>query len=416
MRDHRRSARRTIALAVLGAVAAHAVLLAVIGPARVSWRLPAIDGAAPPPASAPVDGMPVDVSVVALVDPANTPPPLAVWGPGDLAGFAQSHPLPAASVDRPGDRAADRGGGAAGGPALWTGRRDDPADATLLAEPWNDGRDYRAAHDRLGARAASREALHRTPAPASGDRANARLARDGGDVASRGGAVGQGAGDDAAAWRDADPRFGLRPGRDQAVRADGATRPTRDPVLAERGATSADVTVRGAATRDREAVAAASRETVPDPYDLTPVQAGGADRGVRGAAGAGALPDGRGTGDGATRADAAHGARDLAIEARRQDPYFRRLYGLLDRAVVFPRDLAVDLRSGRSVARLVLAADGSISDIALHASSGFRGFDDELVRALGTLPPLPPVPATLLGGRSALHVRVVYEFQNPVVR
>jgi TonB family protein len=319
-------------------------------------------------------------------------------------------------VERPGARAAERGGGAPGGPASWTGRRDDPADATLLAEPWNDGRAYRAAHDRTSARTASREAIHRTPAPASGDRAIAPLARDGTDVPSRGGATGQGAGDGDAAWRDADPRFGLRPGRDQAVRADGATRPTRDPVLAERGAASADVTTRGAATRDREAVAAASRETIPDRYDLTPVQAGGADRGVRGAAGAGALPDGRGAGDAASRADVAAGARDLAIEARRQDPYFRKLYVLIDRAVRFPRDLAVDLRSGRTVARFVLAADGSISDIALHASSGFRGFDDELVRALRSLPSLPPAPATLLDGRSELHVRVSYEFRNPVVR
>src|SRR5688572_14733167 len=267
---------------IAGAVGLHVALLAVLDQTTVRWRL----DARPPPAGAPGAAAaaaviptpappPIDVDVVALLDPSQLPPPLAVWGPGDLAGFAATHPLPSAEVDRPGDRAAERGGGATGGPTVWADRRDRLDDATLLAEPWNGGDDYRAAHDRSGARTASAEALHRRRDTGAGDRQARRLAADGAAVASTGATAGIGAGDGDALWRDADPRFGLKPGAPQEVRRGGATQVTRDPAFADRGAASADVTTRDDRTGDRETVAAASRETTPDPFDLTPAQSGG---------------------------------------------------------------------------------------------------------------------------------------------
>jgi len=411
---------RRVAVVIVGALAIHGVVLVALDQLSVHWRLVPTTAASasavetePTPTAAPG---PIDISVVSLLDDAHTPPPLAVWGPGDLAGFSGTHPLPNASVDRPGDRAAERGGGATGGPTVWTGRRDDLDDATLLAEPWNDGADYRAAHDGASHRSSSTEALHRQPTPSAGDRAVQRLARDGGEVASHGMTDGLGAGDGDALWRDADPRFGLKPGHEQAVRAGGATQPNHDASFSDRGSTSADVLTRGDRTRDDQVVAAASTQTAPDPYDLTPAQSGGTDRGVAGKAGAGALADGTGSGEAATRADATRGARDLAIKATPQDPYFRELFTRLGKEVRFPRDLAVQLRSGRSIAAFTLAGDGTVSDIRLHASSGFSGFDEELLRAVKMLHDLPPVPARLLDGRVRLRVLVPFEFRNPVVR
>lgn len=422
-RSQRLGARR-IAAVVAIAIAAHVAVLALIDrlavefwgasswPAAAPARAAASDDVTAPSAAPPM----LDVAVVALVDPAHTPPPMAVWGPGDLVGWSSTHPLPAAAIDRPGDTAAEAGGGATGGATIWAGRRDRLDDATLLAEPWNGGTDYRTAHDDRDDHAESVEAIHRDPAFAAGDRATAKAAHAGGPVASHGATDGLGAGDGDAVWRDADPRFGLVPGHDQAVRTAGATQTTRTPALAETGARSADVTTRGERTADDQAVAAASAETNPDVYDLTPSQSGGTDRGVAGAAGDGALTDGTGTGEGATRAHAAKGDRDLAVKATAQDPYWRELIVRLGKEIVFPRDLAIDLRSGRPIAAFVLAADGTVSDIRLHTTSGFRGFDAELLRAVRTLKDLGPVPDRLLDGRSKLRVLVPFEFRSPLAR
>jgi len=420
-RSRRLGSRRIAAIALI-AIAAHVVVLAVVDALAVDlWgeAVPAVSLAASDPARPTPDSTaaaPVDVSVVALIDPAHTPPPMAVWGPGDLAGWANTHPFPEASIDRPGDTAAEAGGGATGGATIWAGRRDRLDDATLLAEPWNGGTDYRAAHDRRDDSQSSTEAIHRDPTLAPGDRATAPVARAGGDVASHGASAGIGAGDGDALWRDADPRFGLKPGQDQAVRTDGATQRTRDPAYVETGARSADVTTRGDHTADDQAVAAASKETNPDVYDLTPAQSGGTDRGVAGADGDGPTTDGTGDGEGATRAHAATGDRDLSVKATAQDPYFRAVLTRLGKEVQFPRDLAVDLRSGRPIAAFVLAADGTVSDIRLHTTSGFRGFDAELLRAVRTLKDLGPVPDRLLDGRSRLRVLVPFEFKSPMLR
>ena len=123
-----------------------------------------------------------------------------------------------------------------------------------------------------------------------------------------------------------------------------------------------------------------------------------------------------GDGEGATRAHAAKGDRDLSVKATAQDPYFRAVLTRLGKEVQFPRDLAVDLRSGRPIAAFVLAADGTVSDIRLHTTSGFRGFDAELLRAVRTLKDLGPVPDRLLDGRSRLKVLVPFEFRSPLAR
>jgi TonB family protein len=68
------------------------------------------------------------------------------------------------------------------------------------------------------------------------------------------------------------------------------------------------------------------------------------------------------------------------------------------------------------IAVLTLRADGTIRDVAVATSSGYPGFDDELVRALGKVGALGAVPASLLDGKRSLRVMVPYTFRNPMIR
>src|SRR5262245_14593949 len=158
-----RAGRRRAATALVVAALLHLALLAVL--ALVPWtpqrirglaRAPAPTEIAPPP--------PTIVAAISLIDvavPALTVE--AVTGPGDSIGLAGTHPLPRASADLPGRRAAERGGGADGGPATWTGRRDKADDAALRAEVWNGADDYRSAHRDVDRAPRSPEALSRQP-------------------------------------------------------------------------------------------------------------------------------------------------------------------------------------------------------------------------------------------------------------
>jgi TonB family protein len=343
-----------------------------------------------------------------------------VPGVGDAAGFAGQSPLPGASADLPGLRAADRGGGDVGGVATWTGRRDAD-EVALRSQLWSDPDRYRAPRPDTDRREASPEAISRAPDKAYGDRQVRARARDGEAEARPGQAAagtGAGAATSSDAWRDADPVFDATVGRAAAARRDGATRAADEAAMLDEGDRAVDVQRRGAAG-DRAVVAAASDQRVPDPYDLTPSRAGGtAGEGVRGKHQAdGALADGtRGGGTGASRADLAEGDGGAATWASRTDPYLRELLRKLDQEIVFPHDLALDLRSGRTIAVLTLHADGRMTDITITRSSGFDGFDDELGRALAALGRLGAVPEALLDGRRSLRVMVPYTFKNPVIQ
>jgi TonB family protein len=421
----RRPRPRAIAAALGVAIGAHAV---AIGGYRLAWepshRLPWWRAAAVTPAEpARVDDAPA-VAAVELVEVAAAVDARGAWlvpearGPGDVAGFAHQSPLPGASADLPGRTAADRGGGDVGGVTTWTGRRDD-GEVPLRSQPWSDPDRYRAPRPDTDRAAASPEAISRSPDRTYGDRQVRARARDG-EAAARPGeaAAGAGAGAaDALAWQDADPVFDAAAGRAAAARADGATRRSDEATMLDEGEAAVDVQRRGAAG-DRAAVAAASDQRQPDPYDLTPARAGGkAGEGVRGARAAdGAVADGRGRGTGASRADLDEGDGGAATWASRTDPYLRELMRKLDREVEFPRDLALDLRSGRPIAMLTLHADGRMTDVTIVTTSGFAGFDAELARALRAVGKLGPAPAALLDGKRSLRVMVPYTFKNPVVQ
>ena len=392
--------RRVIALALGGAFLGHAVLLAGQDAAHapvlrvttgVALALPAVEPAPPVPADFAAE--PVAVIALDMIDLSGLPL-AAVAGPGDAASFAAAHPMPRASADLPGTTAADRGGGAEGGATTWTGRRDPDQTATR-AQLWNGADAYRAPRRDTDRRAATDEAIARAPDKEYGDRQARSRARAGDPPAPRG---------DAAETKP--------------TRADGATRPTAENAMVDRGATATDVTRHGE-TGDDVSVAAASAETDPDPFDLTPSRSGGDDgEGVHGKQHEdGALSDGRGKrGTAAARASVARGSGGASVFASRTDPYLRELLRRLDREIRFPRDLKLDLRSGRVIAVLTLEADGTITDVAVATSSGYQGFDDELTRAIKKVGALGEVPSTLLDGARSLKVMVPYTFRNPMIR
>ena len=339
----------------------------------------------------------------------------AIVGPEDAARFGQGRARPR-GAELPGDRPADRGGGATGGVATWTDRRDRATDAALRSQVWSSDEAYRAPRADSGRAAASPEAINRRPTATYGEREPRPAARDGALVASRGDAAGTGT-VGLPIPAGADQTAAGAPGATIDVRADGATARSREAARVDLGAQAVDVTRRGAATGDR-AVAAASDQRRPDPFELTPPRAGGDHRGegVAGVTAPGMVADGwRAPGTAASRWGE-DTAEERAMFATRSDPYFVELFRRLDREVVFPRDLAIDLKSGRVVASVTLRADGALAAIDLHAGSGYRGFDDALLGALRRLRRLGPVPTALIAGRPELRVLIPYTFKSSMIR
>ncbi len=372
-----------------------------------------------PPPDLPAGTAPTVASAVRLI---GAPPPSilldSILGAGDVASWDDAAEVRPRSVDLPGDRAADRGGGAEGGTAAWTERRDRADDAALRQRIWTSPDAYRTPRTEGPRRAASPEAVTRQEQATYGDRAPQERATDGALAPSRGDLTGQGGPGlpVMAAVTEPDVTAGA-PGATVPRRIDGAPLPTDEAAYVDRGVRAVDVTRKGA-TRDDRAVAGASNQRRVDPFDLTPPRSGGEHdgEGVAGAAAPGMVVDGWGKGGtAAARADRPVGDGDASTFATRQDPYFVELFRRLDRNITYPRELAIGLVSGRVVAIITLRADGSTSSIAIHAGSGHAAFDDELSGALRRIGKLPAVPAALLEGRGQLRVMIPYTFRSPMI-
>jgi TonB family protein len=412
MTEGRRPRRAWEALAIAAAVNAGVVLVLdriIVPAARLSFV------AARPEESLPI-GPPLTSAGLGVGVVTTMPPALpleAILGVGDDAEGTGRAARPSAA-ELPGARAADRGGGDVGGVDTWTDRRDRADDAALRSRIWSGGAAYLTPRTPGDRRAASPEAIHRAPTAAYGDRAPQPVARAGEDTARLGDASGAGnAGGPTAVGID-DARAG-RAGATAPEARGGAVATAREAAYVDRGAPAVDVARRGATADDR-AVAAASDQRRPDPFDLTPPRSGGgAGEGVRGAPGAGLVSDGWGQGTAASRTQAPAGDDGAPTYASRRDPYFYELFRRLDERIVYPRELAIGLVSGRVIASLVLRPDGTLAEIAVFSSSGYRAFDDEVTAALRGLGRLGPVPAALLSGRDTLRVRLMYTFKSPVI-
>lgn len=362
---------------------------------------------------------------VTLIDEVPTGPRVAVVPGSHTAVSPESddstHPAPRAEVDTPGDRAATRGGGQPGGTDSWTGREDRENFAT---EVWNQpDRNRLTRRDTRDGRRATRspESIARDRERGFGDRTETRrLARGGREQATAGGVDATQPGGPPSvtaqpSWDEADPIFTGPAGSPRPQRVAGRTG-TRGEALIDVGDRATESERRGP-VRDTLDVPGASNETDPAPIEMTAPRAGGESRGVAGRqARDGMSRRGRGTGSAASRADRERGEDSLTVEARRQHPYFRRMYRRVDRRIRFPRDLALSLRQGEVVVGFTLSAEGAISDLRVAQSSGFASFDQTVLDALLRAAPYGRVPRSILDGRSAIRVRAPYAFRNRLIR
>lgn len=401
-------------MAALVNVAVVLVLDRIVVPGEfLAQVVPSANPSSQPPAAAPTL---VEAQFVGLVT--TLPPALSlesILGAGDDLGGTGRAARPS-SAELPGRGAADRGGGAEGGVETWTERRDRAADAALRKQVWTSDQAYLAPRSAGRTVAASPEAIARRPVVTYGDREPRPLAAQGAAIAAVGDATGLGNDGALTATGADDARLG-REGASVPARRDGATTRVAEAAFVDPGARAVDVARRGPAADDR-AVAAASDQRVPDRFDLTPPRAGGSPtgEGVPGVAAPGVATDGWGHGSEASRALAADGDGGAPTWASRRDPYFLELFRKLDQRIVYPRQLAIGLVSGRVVAELTLRADGTVRDIVIHATSGHAQFDDQLASALRALGTLGPVPGAVLSGRDELRVRIPYTFRSPMIQ
>ncbi len=406
--------------ALVAAMAVHALVLGV-----VQWRFDALQSARE--AALDADGPLIAVAVFdgdgqvpdAVTQTESIVPIVVVPGPADVASEGAGHPLPNADVDLPGARAASRGGGAEGGSDTWTGRNDAEE---WRAQSWNDPEHYRLSRHKTGTRRASDEALERRPDKTFDDRTNAvrRRARRG----QAGAAPADAAGTEpshAPALADEGPDAEVAARDPAPTRVTGAVDPTPRAAHVDQGAAATDASRRGAASDDTDA-AGASNERNPGRFDMTRPRAGGdAD----GAGVAGPRPGDGVSARGVGLANASTAALRAAIDqapgpaatrARRQNPYFRRMYAAMDRLIEFPEELALNFDQGEVIVRFTLFRDGRVGDVVVEKSSGFAKFDRQVTRAVGRAGPYGPVPESIIGNRAHIVVRAPYAFRNPLIR
>lgn len=412
---------------VLGPAAAAALVAHLLVLTAIDWKMnwTVSRAASNPVLDTPGPAMAVgSAQFVSLIDDIPPGVPLEyVNGPGDDGNFDDSHPFPNADVDMAGRRAAARGGGGAGGTDTYTGRSGDDAD--LRTEMWNSDDTYRRPRTRTGRDVTSDESINRDRNHDYGDRTDPRAnAVDGAEVGRSGVDSGDGPGHGGVAfedrnWDDADPMFDGAAGARAPQRRDGSTNPTRQRAKADDGDPANEAPRRGDKS-DRVNTAAASNETNPMPIEFTTARSGGdADgEGVKGDGGDGISERSRRTsGDTAgTSTDTAAGSGRLAVSARRQNPYFRRMYSRLDKAIVFPKDLAYSLDQGEVIVTFTLYANGKVGAARVKLSSGFEQFDRAVIAAVESAGPFGKVPESVGKGKDAIVVKLPYAFRNRIIR
>jgi TonB family protein len=162
-------------------------------------------------------------------------------------------------------------------------------------------------------------------------------------------------------------------------------------------------------TRARSVSAASDARRI-DPFDLSRSRGrGGVTAGSGGGHGAGV----RGADRGSVRNGTGKGGGWL--RARRDDPYFRRLFAAVDRRIEYPRKLALALEQGQVIVHFRLDARGKAGAIEVIRSSGHPALDREVTRAIAEVGSFGPPPRALSRGGS-VGVRMPYRFKSPMVR
>lgn len=193
------------------------------------------------------------------------------------------------------------------------------------------------------------------------------------------------------------------------------------PLDAEQGPTSFDVKQSGPPADDR-AIRAASMETHPSVTDLSAPAAPGPGQDRRGPAEvvggavratAGVAPASPGHLGPSTGFSAESTARER-IHAR----YVLEIRARVNRALAWPRALAIRLEQGETMVAFGVAPDGRVEGpVLVTKSAGFEEFDRAAVDAVRRASPFPPFPADISDHpRQPLPVSLRVTFSNPVIR
>jgi len=363
---------------------------------------PAAAGADPLAAAIPVDVEPPARAWDAREGDRDNLAPLTT-GPSDSDGRRRQNPAP------------DQG--ASGGHAPDHAFRLD--NSTLRSRLTDGAAEAQPARTRTAGRPASPQAIRREPVVGIGDAVRSVLPRRAPSpsngstlaVATADGAGPTGEQTEAAAAREAQPPV---PAAELAALALPAR--TTGPLDAEAGARSFDDERPGKAAAD-ETLRAASNELHPGRTDFTrPAAVTNADardgRGPGGRAGAVARPA-SGTAPselGAPNRDAAADEANERARARRYDRSKLEIQQRVNRALEWPKPLALRLEQGETIIYFVVGVDGRVADgPRVVKSSGFKEFDVAALQAVRRAAPFPPMPFVV-------PLSMTVTFDNPVIR
>jgi TonB family protein len=392
--------------------AVHAVALAAIwvGASRGA-ALPVL---APNGALAFVPGPEAEPTYVALtpanlLDPAVTPPPDPVPSPARLpeadSALADEH---AAAFERGlvtarEPAAADSGAGA-GRVLVPAWRRDRE---TLRSRLHDGASAYQPAHEAIAARAASPQEIRQERVTGEGDSSRRRRLRQTAPSPLPTSRAESALDEDAPTVESAERPMLARTSGTAATRTDG-------PLDVRQGQRAFDLPKEGPAA-DNVASRAASNESRPGLIDYTAVASPGPGASGRGA---GKLPGQASTPvDGTAPTPNGHPdpnvAVDLAGAATAEREYaraFQEIRRRVERALRFPKRLALDLQQGEAVIQFRVETDGRLSgEVKLLKSAGFEEFDREAVDIVRRTAPFPPLSKPVV-------VRMPVTFENPLIR
>lgn len=403
-------------------VGAHALVILMIGVGAWLGR----GRAARAPSSGDLMLASVPMIDLSLADDVLSPAPVPEleFPEPPLANDAPASTSSATAVPPPGPEryrvpAPDSGNGAGRSPDELAWRRDR---STLRDRLTNGADRYQPAHSRVAPAAASPQADRREPTVGPGDAV--RSARATGAP----GATSLGMLDDSARLRGGDtatPGAVENPAPSVAAPNPAGAAEPRDntgPLDTAQGQRAFDVGRRGPAADDR-AIREASAELHPSVTDLSAPSVPGAGNEGHGPAplpgpvvrpaprpGAGPSLPGRlgpasGTGAGSAR-ERAHARYEAEIRAR------------VNRALVFPRALAVRLLLGETMLSFSVDAGGHLDGaVAVTKSAGYEEFDRAATDAVRRAAPFPSLPAEIAREtRQARSFSLRVTFANPVIR
>jgi TonB family protein len=366
----------------------------------------------------------VDLTAIdSMLPPVSTSPPdvLETLVPTAVGDRTNAVPAPQpnaldGTVDR---RAPAPDRGAADGRVV-----DDPAwrrDASTLHERLTDGADVnQPAHTRTSRQATSAQAVRREPETGIGDSPRNQRAARAIPVARYGVIDPNQPGDGEETVEETNgTAVAQEPPSVAPVAARAILAATQGPLDAERGTRSFDVDKAAFIAADDHAARAASNATNPSITDLTLATVSGNTREGRGPADTPGVVARAGTGQAPAlagmRSTAAGSGDQQATQERIYDRYKLEIRSRVDRALVWPRRLAIRLEQGETILRFVVQPDGKLAgEIQVSKSSGFVEFDQAALDAVRKASPFPPMPNQAQA--RALPVALRVPFLNPVIR